>query len=147
MDSTIPRKRLADILIAIEAMEKKYAAALLQRLSCRRRQPASADPVRRQRPRPAAPLPSCSAPTSWRPACAWAAPSPASTAWAWKSSTRCACSFQPAEREQMFAVKRAFDPQELLNPGKVVPTLHRCAEYGKMHRQARPAAICRLPRF
>ncbi len=31
--------------------------------------------------------------------------------------------FTPAEREQMFAVKRAFDPQELLNPGKVIPTL------------------------
>jgi hypothetical protein len=36
------------------------------------------------------------------------------------------------ENEQMFGVKRAFDPAGLLNPGKVIPTLNRCAEYGKM---------------
>ncbi|MCP5419585.1 MAG: FAD-binding protein [Gammaproteobacteria bacterium] len=41
--------------------------------------------------------------------------------------------FQPAELEQFFAVKRVFDPLELLNPGKAVPTLHRCAEFGAMH--------------
>jgi glycolate oxidase len=41
--------------------------------------------------------------------------------------------FSPAERAQFLGVKRAFDPLELLNPGKVIPTLHRCAEYGKMH--------------
>ncbi|MCK9515914.1 MAG: FAD-linked oxidase C-terminal domain-containing protein [Ottowia sp.] len=40
--------------------------------------------------------------------------------------------FSPEERELMFAIKRAFDPHELLNPGKVIPTLHRCAEYGRM---------------
>ncbi len=56
MDSTIPRKRLADILIAIGEMETKVPAALRQRVPCRRRQPAPADPVRCQRPRPAAPL-------------------------------------------------------------------------------------------
>ena len=36
--------------------------------------------------------PSCSAPTSWKPAWNWAAPSPVSTASAWRSSIRCACS-------------------------------------------------------
>jgi len=41
--------------------------------------------------------------------------------------------FSPEERAQMTALKRAFDPRELLNPGKVIPTLHRCAEGGKMH--------------
>ncbi|MEP7281832.1 MAG: FAD-linked oxidase C-terminal domain-containing protein, partial [Rubrivivax sp.] len=41
--------------------------------------------------------------------------------------------FSPEEREQMFAVKRAFDPKGGLNPGKVIPTLQRCAEGGKMH--------------
>lgn len=35
--------------------------------------------------------------------------------------------------EQFHAVKRAFDPRELLNPGKAVPTLQRCAEFGAMH--------------
>jgi glycolate oxidase len=41
--------------------------------------------------------------------------------------------FSPQEREQMLALKRAFDPSSLLNPGKVIPTLARCAEYGRMH--------------
>jgi glycolate oxidase len=41
--------------------------------------------------------------------------------------------FQPAELQQFHAVKAAFDPEGLLNPGKAVPTLHRCAEFGAMH--------------
>jgi glycolate oxidase len=41
--------------------------------------------------------------------------------------------FQPTELAQFFAVKNAFDPQGLLNPGKAVPALHRCAELGAMH--------------
>ncbi len=41
--------------------------------------------------------------------------------------------FQPAELEQFHAVKHAFDERGLLNPGKAVPTLHRCAEFGAMH--------------
>ena len=41
--------------------------------------------------------------------------------------------FRPDELELFHAVKRAFDPLGLLNPGKAVPTLARCAEYGRMH--------------
>ena len=40
--------------------------------------------------------------------------------------------FSGEENALMFAVKAAFDPKSLLNPGKVIPTLQRCAEYGKM---------------
>jgi glycolate oxidase len=48
--------------------------------------------------------------------------------------------FRPDELELFHAVKRAFDPPRLLNPGKAVPTLARCAEYGRMqvHRGALP---------
>jgi glycolate dehydrogenase FAD-linked subunit len=41
--------------------------------------------------------------------------------------------FNALELSQFHAVKRAFDPQGLLNPGKAIPTLHRCAEWGAMH--------------
>ncbi len=41
--------------------------------------------------------------------------------------------FKSAELSQFHAVKAAFDPDGLLNPGKAVPTLHRCAEFGAMH--------------
>ncbi len=41
--------------------------------------------------------------------------------------------FGAAELAQFFAVKNALDPSGLLNPGKAVPTLHLCAELGRMH--------------
>jgi len=41
--------------------------------------------------------------------------------------------FGTGELQQFFAIKDAFDPDRLLNPGKAVPTLHRCAELGRMH--------------
>lgn len=41
--------------------------------------------------------------------------------------------FPSAELTQFHAVKAAFDEKTLLNPGKAVPTLHRCAEFGAMH--------------
>jgi len=55
--------------------------------------------------------------------------------------------FSEAERAQMFALKAAFDPQGLLNPGKVIPTLHRCAEYGRMHVKRGALAFPELERF
>ena len=63
-----------------------------------------------------------------------------------KLSSMCV-QFSPAERERMSAVKRAFDPAGLLNPGKVIPTLVRCAEYGKMHVKRGLVAFPDLPRF
>ena len=41
--------------------------------------------------------------------------------------------FNDVELTQFHAVKAAFDPKGLLNPGKAIPTLHRCAEFGAMH--------------
>jgi glycolate oxidase len=55
--------------------------------------------------------------------------------------------FAPEEREMMLAVKRAFDAPGLLNPGKVIPSLHRCAEYGRMHVQRGLLPFSELPRF
>ena len=55
--------------------------------------------------------------------------------------------FRPAELQQFHAVKAAFDPQGLLNPGKAVPTLHRCAEFGAMHVHQGKLAHPELERF
>ena len=41
--------------------------------------------------------------------------------------------FSSAELDVFHQIKNAFDPISLLNPGKAVPTLHRCAELGNMH--------------
>jgi len=55
--------------------------------------------------------------------------------------------FAPLELERFHAVKQAFDPDGLLNPGKAVPTLHRCAEMGRMHVHRGQLPHPELPRF
>lgn len=55
--------------------------------------------------------------------------------------------FSRDELDMFMAVKRAFDPACLLNPEKVIPTLARCAEYGKMHVHGGALAFPDLPRF
>jgi len=55
--------------------------------------------------------------------------------------------FSTEEREQMLAVKRAFDAGGGLNPGKVIPTLQRCAEYGRMHVKKGLLPFPELERF
>ncbi len=55
--------------------------------------------------------------------------------------------FNAEELTQFHAVKAAFDPQGLLNPGKAVPTLNRCAEFGAMHVHDGKLPHADLPRF
>jgi len=55
--------------------------------------------------------------------------------------------FNSLELQQFHAVKAAFDPLGLLNPGKAVPTLHRCAEFGAMHVQKGELPFPELERF
>jgi glycolate oxidase len=55
--------------------------------------------------------------------------------------------FSARERAAFFAVKKAFDPLGLLNPGKAIPTLARCAEYGKMHVHGGALPHPDIPRF
>ncbi|MBK7262736.1 MAG: FAD-binding protein [Rubrivivax sp.] len=146
MDSTIPRRRLADILLAIGQMEVKYG------LKCCNVFHAgdgnlhplilfdSNDPDQLRR-------------------CELFGADILETSVAFggtvtgehgvgveKLSSMCV-QFSPAERTQMEALKRAFDPTGLLNPGKVIPTLQRCAEYGRMHVKKGLLPFPELERF
>jgi glycolate oxidase len=55
--------------------------------------------------------------------------------------------FSAAELARFHAVKAAFDPAGGLNPGKAIPTLHRCAEFGAMHVHGGVLPHPDLPRF
>ncbi|MEI8154943.1 MAG: FAD-linked oxidase C-terminal domain-containing protein [Hyphomicrobiales bacterium] len=55
--------------------------------------------------------------------------------------------FSEIDLNQQQRVKCAFDSKGLLNPGKVFPTLHRCAELGRLHVHAGRVAFPDIPRF
>ena len=55
--------------------------------------------------------------------------------------------FSEQDLNQQQRVKCAFDPTQLLNPGKVFPTLHRCAELGRVHIHQGENRFPDLPRF
>ncbi len=55
--------------------------------------------------------------------------------------------FNEDDLNQQQRVKCAFDPDQILNPGKVFPTLHRCAELGRMHIHRGQLPHPDLPRF
>ena len=55
--------------------------------------------------------------------------------------------FNTKELEMFHRIKHAFDPESLLNPGKAVPELHRCAELGSMHVHHNQLPFPDLERF
>ena len=55
--------------------------------------------------------------------------------------------FSETDLNQQQRVKCAFDDRSLLNPGKVFPTLHRCAELGRMHVRGGQLPFAGIPRF
>ncbi len=55
--------------------------------------------------------------------------------------------FSEIDLNQQQRLKCAFDPKGLLNPGKVFPTLHRCAELGRLHVHAGRLPFPDIPRF
>ena len=55
--------------------------------------------------------------------------------------------FNEVDLNQQQRLKCAFDPDGLLNPGKVFPELHRCAELGRMHVHRGKVPFPDLPRF
>jgi len=131
MDSTIPRKRLADILIAIAEMEKKYQ---LRCANVFHAGDGNLHPLILFDANDADQLHRCElfgADILETSVAMGGSVTGEHGVGIEKLNSMCV-QFNAAENEQMFGVKRAFDPQSLLNPGKVIPTLQRCAEYGKM---------------
>jgi glycolate oxidase len=55
--------------------------------------------------------------------------------------------FNETDLDQQMRLKCAFDPDGLLNPGKVFPQLHRCAELGRVHVHRGKVTFPDLPRF
>lgn len=55
--------------------------------------------------------------------------------------------FHSPELEIFHKIKAVFDPENLLNPGKAIPTLHRCAELGHMHVHNGELPFAHLERF
>ncbi len=146
MDSTIPRKRLADILTAIAKMEQKYA---LRCLNVFHAGDGNLHPLIMFDANDADQLHRCElfgADILESSVAMGGTVSGEHGVGIEKLSAMCV-QFSPSEREQMFAVKRAFDPKELLNPGKVIPSLARCAEYGKMHVRRGLLPFADIPRF
>ena len=146
MDSTIPRKRLADILLAIQEMEKKY------QLRCANVFHAGDGNL--------------------HPLIAYDANDVVQLHTAEQLGAKIlelcievggtitgehgvgiekidqmCVQFSAPEIAQFHRIKAAFDPDGLLNPGRAVPTLHRCAEFGGMHVKGGALAHPDLPRF
>jgi glycolate oxidase len=146
MDSTIPRKRLADILLAIQEMEQKYQ---LRCANVFHAGDGNLHPLILFDARDPDQLRRCEAfgAEILETSVALGGTVTGEHGVGVEKLNSMCVQFSPAEREQMFAVKRAFDPAELLNPGKVIPTLHRCAEYGRMHVQRGLLAHPELERF
>ena len=146
MDSTIPRKRLAEMLRAIEDMQGKYG---LRCVNVFHAGDGNLHPLILFDAEDAEQMRRCELfgadvlETSVRLGGTVTGEHGVGVE---KLNSMCV-QFSPAERALFVAVKRAFDPLELLNPGKVIPSLRRCAEYGKMHVHRGMLPFPDLPRF
>jgi glycolate oxidase len=146
MDSTIPRKRLADILQAISEMEKKYA---LRCLNVFHAGDGNLHPLILFDANDPDQLHRCEqfGADILETSVAMGGTVTGEHGVGIEKVNSMCVQFSAEENEMMFAVKRAFDPQSLLNPGKVIPTLNRCAEYGRMLVRAGAIKHPELERF
>ncbi|MGJ7545549.1 FAD-linked oxidase C-terminal domain-containing protein [Variovorax sp. LT1R16] len=147
LDSTIPRKRLADILLAIQQMEIKYK---LRCCNVFHAGDGNLHPLVLFDANDPDELHRCElfgADILETSVAMGGTVSGEHGVGVEKLNSMCV-QFTAAENEMMFGVKRAFDPSGLLNPGKVIPTLQRCAEYGKqVVRGGQTLPHPDLPRF
>ncbi len=146
MDSTIPRKRLADILLAIGEMEKKYQ---LRCANVFHAGDGNLHPLILFDANDADQLHRCElfGADILETSVAMGGTVTGEHGVGIEKLNSMCVQFSATENEQMFGVKRAFDAVGLLNPGKVIPTLQRCAEYGKMLVRGGALKHAELERF
>ena len=146
MDGTIPRKRLAEMLSAIAAMEKKYG---LRCANVFHAGDGNLHPLI---------MYDAAKPGEWERAEAFGAEilelsvalggaiTGEHGVGVEKINQMCV-QYTTPELEAFHRIKAAFDERGLLNPGKAVPSLHRCAEYGRMHVHRGDLKFPELERF
>jgi glycolate oxidase len=146
MDSTIPRKRLADILQAIAEMEVKYG---LKCLNVFHAGDGNLHPLILFDANDPDQLHRCElfGADILETSVAMGGTVTGEHGVGIEKLNSMCVQFTPEENAQMLGVKQAFDAAGLLNPGKVIPTLSRCAEYGKMVIRAGRMPHPELERF
>ena len=146
MDGTIPRKRLAEMLSAIAGMESKYG---LRCANVFHAGDGNLHPLI---------MYDAAQPGNWERAEAFGAEILELSVALGGSITgehgvgiekinQMCVQYATPEIEAFHRVKAAFDETGLLNPGKAVPSLHRCAEYGRMHVHHGDVKFPELERF
>ena len=146
MDGTIPRKRLAEMLSAIAEMEKKYG---LRCANVFHAGDGNLHPLI---------MYDAAKPGEWERAEAFGAEILELSVALGGSITgehgvgiekinQMCVQYKTPELEAFRRIKAAFDESGLLNPGKAVPSLHRCAEYGRMHVHHGDVKFPELERF
>jgi glycolate oxidase len=146
MDSTIPRKHLATILLDIQQMEKKYG---LRCANVFHAGDGNLHPLILFDANDPDQLHRCElfgAEILERSVALGGTVTGEHGVGVEKLNSMCV-QFSAEEREQMLALKAAFDPAGTLNPGKQIPSLSRCAEYGRMHVKRGLLAFPELERF
>jgi glycolate oxidase len=146
MDGTIPRKRLAEMLAAIAQMERKYG---LRCANVFHAGDGNLHPLI---------MYDAAKPGEWERAEAFGADILELSVALGGSITgehgvgvekinQMCVQYRTPELEAFRRIKAAFDEGGLLNPGKAVPSLHRCAEYGRMHVHHGDLKFPELERF
>ncbi|MCL2345473.1 MAG: FAD-binding protein [Desulfobulbus sp.] len=146
MDGTIPRKRLAEMLTAIAALERQYG---LRCANVFHAGDGNLHPLI---------MYDASQPGEWDKAEAFGAEILELSVALGGSITgehgvgiekinQMCVQYATPELETFHRLKAAFDEGGLLNPGKAVPSLHRCAEYGRMHVHRGELKFPQLERF
>lgn len=146
MDGTIPRKRLAEMLTAISDMERKYS---LRCANVFHAGDGNLHPLI---------MYDAAKPGEWARAEAFGVEILELSVALGGSITgehgvgiekinQMCVQYKTPELEAFHRIKAAFDETGLLNPGKAVPSLHRCAEYGRMHVHHGATKFPELERF